>query len=354
MFNMTRRNAIALSTLVLIRKALEPFAIAQAPNQATEFPMQSATSHPPLSDEQSTKVISKVANSFRQQPRAPLLGTPANQNLVYEDVSFPSEDGVPLQAWLIPKKGSHKLIIANHPRYFNRWGFPSDIEPWRSMFAAGGNDFAVNLLPDYRILHDAGYNVLTYDLRNFGHSGDANGCLCTSGHYESRDVIGSMLFAKSRPDLSMMSIGLFSRCLGCNSTLIAMARRPELFTEVRCLVGVQPVSAKVILERILELAGVPSSRFGDLDEAVRMVTSLSLSEMSPVDASKRVTVPTFLYQVHDDLLTRPSDVQAMFDNIPIKEKELFWIMGTTRRWDGYTYFAKNPTKTLTWFDKYMA
>ena len=284
MFNMTRRNAIGLSALVLLRKAFEPFAIAQAPSQATELPMQSATPHPPLSDEQSTKVIYKVANSFRQQPRAPLLGTPADQDLIYEDVSFPSEDGVPLQAWFIPRKGSNKLIIANHPRYFNRWGFPSDIEPWRSMFAAGGNDFAVNLLPDYRILHDAGYNVLTYDLRNFGHSGDANGCLCTSGHYESRDVVGSILYAQSRLDLRAMSVGLFSRCLGCNSTLIAMARRSEVFTEIRCLVGVQPVSARVILERILELAGVPASRFGDLDGAVRLVTSLPLNEMSPVDA----------------------------------------------------------------------
>ena len=29
------------------------------------------------------------------------------------------------------------------------------------MFAAGGNDFEVNFIRDYKILHDAGYNVLT-------------------------------------------------------------------------------------------------------------------------------------------------------------------------------------------------
>ena len=43
----------------------------------------------------------------------------------------------------------------------------------------------------------------------------------------------------------------------------------------------------------------------------------------------------------------------MFDNLPIKDKDLFWIMGTTRRWDGYTYFSKSPTKMLAWFKKYM-
>jgi hypothetical protein len=64
-------------------------------------------------------------------------------------------------------------------------------------------------------------------------------------------------------------------------------------------------------------------------------------------------VPTFLYQVRDDSYTRPSDVQAMYDNIPVVQKKLFWIEGTTRRWDGYAYFQKNPREMLEWFDTYM-
>jgi hypothetical protein len=32
-------------------------------------------------------------------------------------------------------------------------------------------------------------------------------------------------------------------------------------------------------------------------------------------------VPTFLYQVRGDILTDPSDVQAMFDNILVAEKK---------------------------------
>lgn len=40
----------------------------------------------------------------------------------------------------------------------------------------------------------------------------------------------------------------------------------------------------------------------------------------------------------------------MFDNIPVKEKKLFWIQGTTRRWDGYTYFQKEPKQMLEWFE----
>jgi hypothetical protein len=28
-------------------------------------------------------------------------------------------------------------------------------------------------------------------------------------------------------------------------------------------------------------------------------------------------------------------VQIIFDNLAASEKDLFWIEGTTRRWDGY-------------------
>lgn len=34
------------------------------------------------------------------------------------------------------------------------------------------------------------------------------------------------------------------------------------------------------------------------------------------------------------MLTEPDDVQTMFDNIPVPDKKLQWIGGTTRRWDG--------------------
>jgi hypothetical protein len=88
---------------------------------------------------------------------------------------------VPLEGWFIPAAGSDKLIIANHPMGFSRAGMPTHLEPWRSIWAPSGNDFEVNLVPDYKILHDAGYSVLAYDLRNFSLSGAANGGIASSG-----------------------------------------------------------------------------------------------------------------------------------------------------------------------------
>lgn len=297
--------------------------------------------------------LQTIADSFRMWPRAPIMHRPDEVQLEYEDVTFPSLDGVPLEGWFIPAAGSTKIVIANHPRWFSRSGLPSHLEPWKSLAGATGNDFEVNFVPDYRILHDAGYNVLAYDLRNFGQSGSANGGIFTVGRFESRDVIGSLSYVRARQDTRHMTIGLFSRCVGCNSTMFAMTRHPEVFAGVRCMVSPQPLSSRIALERALARLKIPPQYIDDLERRIQLITSFRLDEFSPVPWARNVRCPTLLYQVRDDLYTQPSDVQAMFDNIPIAEKQLLWIEGTTRRWDGYTYFQRHPGQLLDWFARYM-
>jgi hypothetical protein len=53
------------------------------------------------------------------------------------------------------------------------------------------------------------------------------------------------------------------------------------------------------------------------------------------------------------VLTEPDDVQAMFDNIPVPDKKLQWIGGTTHRWDGYLEFQRRPVPMLDWFAAHM-
>lgn len=189
-----------------------------------------------MTPDQIDKTLQTIAEGFKSWPNAPIMHWPSEAGLAYEDVFFPSEDGVPLEGWFIPRAGSNKIVIANHPRWFNRSGLPSHLEPWKQFAGATGNDFEVNFVPDYKILHDAGYNVLAYDMRNFGHSGASNAGVFSVGRYESRDVIGSLQYVRSRPDTRDMTIGLFSRCAGGNATFFAMERQPKAFNGVRCLV----------------------------------------------------------------------------------------------------------------------
>ena len=51
-------------------------------------------------------------------------------------------------------------------------------------------------------------------------------------------------------------------------------------------------------------------------------------------------------------MTRPEDVQSIYDAIPVQEKKLVWIEGTTRRFDGYNYFGEHPEVAIDWFDSH--
>ncbi|MDN3060058.1 hypothetical protein PH213_37200 [Streptomyces sp. SRF1] len=297
--------------------------------------------------------LSMMADQYALSPRSPIMRTPASQGLAYDDISFEATDGTPLEGWYVPAPDSDKLVIVNHPRWFSRSGLPAHLEPWKSIGAYGGNDFEVDFIPDVRVLHDAGYNVLTYDLRNFGHSGSANGGLTSNGIFEARDVLGSLRYVRDRSDLRDMAIGLFSRCLGCAGTIFAMRDDPVAFDGVRCLVGCQPLSVRVILQQALVLAGIPDHHIDRLDELIRLRVSFSLDEMSPLRAIGSVQLPTLLYQVRDDVMTRAEDVQSMYDALPVRDKRLLWIEGTTRRWDGYTYFQRNPREILDWLHTHM-
>ena len=56
--------------------------------------------------------------------------------------------------------------------------------------------------------------------------------------------------------------------------------------------------------------------------------------------------------MHDDTMTRPQDVQEIYDAIPVAEKSLYW-MEDDRRFDGYKFFGAHPELPIEWFDKHI-
>ena len=118
------------------------------------------------------------------------------------------------------------------------------------------------------------------------------------------------------------------------------------------MVAPQPLSVRVAIEQLLAAMGL-DEHIGIVEQELMAINSFRLDEMSPVPFAKYVRIPTLLYQVKDDALTRPDDIQGMFDNIPIPDKELIWIEGTSSRWDGYLYFQRKPERMIAWFNQYM-
>ncbi|KAL7893167.1 Alpha/Beta hydrolase protein [Trichoderma sp. SZMC 28014] len=297
-----------------------------------------------------SQLVETYAQLFKNGQRSPILRRPDEYGMKYEDIFFPSLDGTILQGWFIPAPNSKKLIIANHPMTCNRYGYPGHLEEF-----GGFGGFEVNFLPDYKALHDAGYNIICYDLRNHGISDQGSGGMCGAlGYYEARDVVGSLIYARSRSDTKENTIGLLSRCMGGNATIHAMTHFPEHFNDIKAMVLLQAVSGHAFVEKGAINAGL------DVDETVKAfdkrihdLTGFYLKELSPIPLAKNVTVPTLFAQVRKDALIDTKDTQEIFDALSSKEKQLIWIEDTTRRFDGYNYFANKPAELVEWFGKYV-
>nr|WP_234998187.1 hypothetical protein [Mycobacterium sp. DBP42] len=112
------------------------------------------------------------------------------------------------------------------------------------------------------------------------------------------------------------------------------------------------MSGKYIVEEFVKGIGLKDG-YEKFDAAVHERTGFHLAEQSPLQHVTAITVPTLVAQVHDDTMTRPQDVQDIFDAIPVEEKRLYWIEGTDRRFDGYNFFGVHPELPIEWFDKHV-
>lgn len=290
--------------------------------------------------------INSLADLMAHSTRTPILRWPHEYGMEYEEIFFPAMDGITIEGWFIPGK-SDRLIICNHPMPCNRYGYPGHLHPWKNF---GG--FEVNFLPEYKLLHEAGYNILTYDMRNHGRSGTGSGGINGHGVLEYRDVIGSLRYALSRGDTKNMKVALYSRCLGANASIVGMHKHPEEFNHIKTMIALQPVSPRVFVETAMESQKIEngSARF---DVAFHKQSGFHLADVWPMKYAKAVKVPTFIAQVRNDFLTKPSNVQEIYDMISSKDKKLFWIEGTDQRFQGYNYFGENPQLILAWLNSHL-
>ena len=236
----------------------------------------------------------------------------------------------------------------NHPMPMSRSGFTGHFgEPWSQV-----DDIEIDFVAHIAHIARAGYNVLAYDLRNHGNSGAANGGICGIGRYEWRDCVGAKAYVDAHPHLSKMKLGLYSLCTGGNAQYEAMSRRPEMFGNVLCMLSPLVVSMTALMGQFAKLNGV-DDYLDAMDFEQKKLGGFANAEMTPHLFAADVNVPTFIVQVRDDLWTTPEDGQKTFDLLGTNDKDMFWIEGTTRRFDGYNYFGKNPEKMLVFFDRHM-
>jgi pimeloyl-ACP methyl ester carboxylesterase len=160
--------------------------------------------------------------------RAPIDRTPGDVGLAYEDAVFKATDGVDLRGWFIPRggDGAGPAVVFLHGWLWNRLGNQGGQIPVA--------DKDVDFLPAAKALHDAGYHVLLFDLRNHGESGAKPPI--TYGPRETRDYAGALAYLRARPDVDNSRIGALGCSMGGNTIIYGTPSNQP----VKALLAVQP------------------------------------------------------------------------------------------------------------------
>ncbi|MBT4832296.1 MAG: alpha/beta fold hydrolase [Porticoccaceae bacterium] len=126
---------------------------------------------------------------------------PLQLGLSFEDISFQSSDGNLLNGWYMPAKDSDKVIIFVH-------GHGADRREGMRWFSA---------------VHQAGFNILTFDLRN---SGENIRSFSSMGYFEQRDVEAAVDYVQQLE--GNQRIGIFGTSMGAATSIMAMAKDPRI------------------------------------------------------------------------------------------------------------------------------
>ena len=128
---------------------------------------------------------------------------PSRSGLRYEDVSFPSTDGLRLSGWYIPKEDARGIVILCHGAFTDR----TDLM-----------DLALDL-------NSAGFAILAFDFRQRGCSGRK---INTIGREEVNDLLGAVAYLKAREELAEKPIGAIGASMGAAVAIMATARCADI------------------------------------------------------------------------------------------------------------------------------
>lgn len=239
---------------------------------------------------------SHVDRRFIFHPRKELGANPARWGLPFQQVIFPSTDGVQLYGWFIPFPGAGVTIL------------------W---FHGNGGNISYRLR-NIVLLHDHLHaNIFLFDYRGYGRS---RGEVSEKGTY--RDARGALDYLLSRPDVYPSRIVYFGHSLG---------------TAVAVQLALTHPPAALILE----------SPFTSIDDLARR--SFFFSLLTPLlethyDTARRISdihVPLLIIQGDRDRIVPPFMARRLYDLAP-GPKEFYLVAGAghnnTYRVGGDEYF----------------
>jgi alpha-beta hydrolase superfamily lysophospholipase len=229
---------------------------------------------------------------------SPGAGSPADPDsafgIYFEAVRFPTAGGSELDGWLVPAEGGLPFAVV--------------------FVHAAGRDRR-ELLGRLRFVHDAGYPVLLFDLRDHGRS-DGAGRGSGLGYRELHDVSAAVRYMKR--ERGHRGVAVYGVSLGASAALLAAAGDRD----IDAVIAEAPFASVDELARI-RLPRTPAwLRRAAIDLALLRVGALG--EPSPIEVIGRIAPrPVVLIGSADDRVVPPEELEALF--AAAREPKELWI-----------------------------
>ena len=223
--------------------------------------------------------------------------TPDDFGLAYEDVTIES-DGLRLAGWWIPAgpgPNAATTTILVH-------GYSSNMSKVMRLWAPN--------------LHDAGYSVLTLDLRNHGASPDTNG-LVTYGVDEAKDVLAAVAYVRANaaalgvdPD----RIVLYGGSMGAAAVLNAAGQHPPGVVAVVADSSFASFSFEAAIDGAAK--GYPGLVVDWVVARMDRLASAPPTDSRPERALAGLQVPVLLAHCTDDTNITPPNFKRLQERAP--------------------------------------
>ncbi len=264
----------------------------------------------------------RQAWSLTHPPRRPLTRTPTDLGIPFEEITFPTEDGLTLSGWYIPARNG-RTLIACHGIYDNREQF---LEPACALARHG-------------------YGFLIYDARAHGKSG---GTLSTYGYHEVKDVAAAVRYLQTRPDVDASQLGIMGNSLGGITAIRAAARIPKL----RVIVSESAFAdfARDIRSAFTRFTHLPAFPFASLVIFWgQRLAKIDLKDIRPVrDISALAPRPILLISdLADEIVEEPLDGELLYANAG--EPKALWQIPECHHVQAWAMFPEEYERRVVTF-----
>lgn len=287
-----------------------------------------------------------AAHKALHLPHQPLLKTPDDYGLKYENINFQSMDKIPLKDWWIPGDSSAVIFIID--------GYGANRAGWLGKNIKGEEEY-IDWLASAPPLIRAGFNLVYFDLRASGESG---GDMITLGKYETNDLMGAINWVLDNKRQSngkkFSGIGLIGMSMGGNVSLRGAIELKRLRIEKAAVISVGAYRFDTMIDKSIRFW---TSLPGFFVPIVKQMTGLILGfnpsvEIDPTHYVGEISpIPVMFIQAEKDEIGDVKDVRTIYQSAA-EPKELI-IIPDAPRFKAYKYPAENPKKIVSFFSKYL-